>query len=432
MSYSELSREAGSLRKEKQFNEAIPVFEALFAGFQDDCNEFDWWGYAQCLLKLDNYDQTLEISREGLKKFPDSVYLKNTYAWAIYHIHISPEPVTDREIFFKAADAILRFTGPDDRYSPFAITIFSVIDLLELNYDVHVQEILSWISKLNPDRLDRTPFEFTTSEGKQVKIASHFEKYYAVITKALYETEDFDACIAKVDEATTAIARFHNSNEVWIPRHKALAQFRLRRYSESIAGLLALLPRKPEWYIRKEIAEAFEAMGDLPGAFKYAVEAATGSGEPSRKINLYMLLARLYDKKGRPREACLHAAYANLLRQKESWPNDADATALINRLAPNGYEIPDLRQAASGLKKIWEAYGQDIPRIEGKIKNLLSTGKAGFINGTDGKSYYFSVRDFKGENNQITVGCKVSFILVPAFDQVRQQPSVKAADVKPV
>ena len=430
MNYKELSEQAGSLRKAKQLKQALPLFEDLYSNYREQLNTFDWWGYAYCLLHLDRYKEALDISHQGLKKFPESEYLKNTYTWAIYYLHIQPEPVKDRSTFFKAAQAILRYSDAENIYSPFANTIFSVIDLMEQNYDQQVDQILEWVKKLNPSLLDKKSYSFTKPDGKMVEKASHYEKYYAVLVKALYESGNYEECIIRADEAMATITKFHNNYQIWIPRNKALALHKLERHQECVDILGKLFTKKPEWYICADMAVACEAMNDAEKAFKLAIEAVKMSGPAEMKINLYKLLSRLFSSKAQHREALIHVMYVNHIREKKGWTHDEEATALMNELQAHLPAMPGNTDLSKEIRAIWEAHSPRVPRQKGKIKRILPNGNAGFVTGDDRKDYYFSVRDFNGNRNLLVEGFAISFKLAESFDAKKQQASVKAVDIK--
>lgn len=429
MNYGELSREAGNLRKAKDLKKALPIYEKMYTQFHDQLNEFDLWGYAYCLQKLEHYQQALDISHEGLKRFPESVFLKNTYSWAIFYLHIQPEPVNRRDVFFKAARAIMRFSDPANKYSPYTITVFSVIDLLELNYELNADQILEWIHRLDPKHLDKAPFEFVNAKDKTVVNASAFEKYYAILIKALYETGHYETCIVKADEALSEIKHFHNGNEIWIPRNKALSMHALGQHQECVDILSSLVVLKPEWYIRMEMALAYEAMQVWDKAFEFAMAAAGQKSPDGMKVNLYMLLARLFRQRGQHREACLHAAWANQVRIKQDWPEDDDAVEMMRQLDP-GFVTPSPAEMIRELNSIWAAGQPEQARLKGKIKTLFPNGSAGFITSADGKDYFFLLRDFHGRKERLVKDCNVTFVVVEGFDRKKQKPAKNAADIK--
>ncbi len=430
MSYYELSKQAKELRKNKQFADALILYGQLFETCRDNCDEFDWWGYAFCLQKEDKYAETLEISREGLQKYPDSSYLKNTYSWAIYHLHVQPEPVTDRETFFRAAEAIIRFSRPDDKYSPLPITIFSVIDLLELNYDENVNEILNWISNLNPVNLNKMPYSFTSGDGKKIENASDFEKYYAILIKAQQEAGLFTECINNATIALKAIKQFHHGNDVWIRRQRALAYYKTDRFDESLDDFKQVLAKKQDWFLKMELAELYLAMGEFKNSLTAAIDAADDPGVSKMKVNLYLLIAKLFLKLGKSTEAALHAHLVISLRAREGWGDDHEAEEIIDSIS----ELNNLPEDFNTLLKLAEqVWAENLPaaiRTKGVIKIILPNGKSGFIEGDDGEDYYFQTRDVTDKQLNPTAGLKVSFAKTESFDKKKNKPSVKATDIK--
>lgn len=429
-SYNEISREAGSLRKNKQYEEALTLFKQLFEEYKEDCDEFDWWGYSQCLLKLDIYEEALKYSREGLLKYPESAYIKTVYTWSLYHMRIKPEPVNDRDVFFKAANAIVRLSSPDDKYSPLPDTVFKVIDLLELNYDENVQDIFTWLEKLNPEKLSRESFSYTTDEGKQMENASDFERYYAILVKAQQETGRYDECIGSADLIFAELEDFHYGNEVWIRRQRALAYFKTGRFGESLADFKQVLLRKQDWFIKMEMAELYLAMGDEGKALISAVDAAEDPGVSKMKVKLYLFIAKLFMTAGKHYEAVLHARLVISLRAREGWGSDEAAEAIIGQ-TDSKTELPDDSNALLKLAgKVWSENQPVAERFTGVIKNLLPNGKAGFIKGDDGNDYYFQVRDIRDRKMLPIRDMKVSFSKSESFDRMKNKPSVIAIDIK--
>jgi len=431
MSYYELTKQAGELRKAKKYSEALPIYKEALDDYPDECDEYAWWGYSQCLLKLDIYVDALKFSREGLIKFPESTYLKNVYTWSLYHARVKPEPVTDRERFFKAANAIVKLSSADDKYSPLPVTVFSVVDLLELDYDANVHEILHWIAKLDPEKLSRTPFGFTTDEGKKIENASDLEKYYAILAKAQQETGLYQECIASAATAYEQIAEFHHDNELWIRRQRALAYFHLKNYTESVKDYLRVLEQKHDWYLKRELAEVYVAMGEDSKALLMALDAADDPGVSKMKVRLFIIIARLFLKQGKLKETLIHALLVEAMRAQEGWGADNEASELIaqcSSVTGLPHDLPSLRKLAA---QVWVDNQPAVPMLKGIINTMLPHGKAGFIKGDDGADYYFKISDITDRHLQVVAGKKVSFVKTASFDKVHNKPSIIATNVKP-
>jgi tetratricopeptide (TPR) repeat protein len=432
MSYQELSEQAGALRKEKKFEEALPVFEALFEQYRDLCDEFDWWGYAQSLLKLDMYERALQYAREGLLKYKGSPYLTTVYTWSLYHVRVKPERVNDRDLFFNAANAIVRLSAPDNKYSPLPDTVFRVVELLEEEYTPDYPEILTWLRKLDPAALDRQSFSFTNEEGKNIVLASDYEKYHALLVKALQESGDYEGCIFTATFILNEIGNFHYDNDLWIIRQKALALRRLARFDESLGLYLQILIRKHDWFLKMELAELYEEMRAWEKALIAALDAADDPGVNKMKVGLFMLIARVFLTLGKTREALVHARLVIALREKEGWGSDRDAEEMVSAHSADE-TIPEDYGALLNLARIiWAENQPKAPVYKGKISKILPHGRSGFIECEDGNSYYFSVSDFNGGGKEAAVNLGVTFVLVDSYDRAKQKPTVKAAEVKPL
>ena len=430
MNYDELSRTAGNARKASDFRKALPLFEQLFEQYKDSCNQYDWWGYSQSLLKLDIYDRALEVSREGLLKFPEFVLLKTIYSWSLYYVVIQPEPVQDSDAFIKAATEIVSLAPNDSKYTPLVRTVFQVVDYYESDYDHNVQQILDWISKINPGMLDTKSFSYTDKQGRQMELASDLEKYYAVLSKARYEQGLYTDCIVTVNAAMDKILHFHHGNEVWLRRQRALSYYKLQQYQESLTDYQFILNRKQDWFLKKELAEVYLAMGDTEKALLTALDAADDDGDHKMKVNLFSLVARLFLSKGHTKEAAVHAKIVNCIREQEHWPVDQEAERILAECDQEGELTDDFKELSQSATAIWKQFQPEVNRCKGMISNILLRGNAGFIKGDDGGSYYFRTREFNDRNLKPEKGRRVSFIKADSIDPVRNQPSVIATDIR--
>lgn len=432
MSYLELSREAASLRKQKKFSEALPKFELLFENHRDNCGMFDWWGYAQTLLKLDIYDKALEISKTGMEMYPDSPYLTTVYTWSLFHVKIKPDPIPDRYSFFEAAEIIVSLSTPGDKFSPLPDTVFRVVELLEEVYDPDYGEILNWIEKLSPENLDHSSFCFTTSEGREVELASDYEKYHAIRIKALQETGAYEDCIELAESVLAEIQKFHHDNEIWISRQMALALRKSGRLADSLETYRKILLRKKDWFLKMELAELYEEMQDTENALLTALDAADDPGKDLMKVGLYLIIARLFRRSGKNREALIHANLVMRMREEEGWSDSMEALDMINAL-PQTDDMPDnVRDLMKLASEIWVRNLPETPRLKGRITTIMPNGKAGFIKADKGGDHYFSLNDFRGGNVRPATGLEVTFALAESFDRKKQKPSLIAVEVKPI
>jgi len=439
--FQTLKQEADQLRQAKKFSHALPVYKQLWENHRTDCSEWEGWGYAYCLKKLEMYKDVLEISRAVYKMKPDFAHNNNVYAWCIYYTGIKVDKVVDEEKFFKAANGIIKILEQEDKSQKmgndfpcvYTLAVFKVLDYLSDKAIYPADKILEWTGKLNPELLDIQPFSFTTDEGKQRENASPKERYYTMRSKALLEKEMYNECIELSDKALKILTQFHYDNDIWLKRNFALSKAGLKDYDIAIEQLKEILKRKKEWFIQSDIAKILYTQKKYDEALQYSIDAALNIGEVGKKIKLYQLLASVLKVQGKLEEAKKHIELVYLVRQEHNWKIKDNLNSLLKSYNIDTTKLPTLNQLQNELKQIWEKLkfsGQ--PLLEGKIKNILQTGKAGFIESNDKKSYFFSVKEFRGKKELLKQGQRVSFYLEEGFDKKKNQPTKNAVNVKPI
>jgi hypothetical protein len=68
--------------------------------------------------------------------------------------------------------------------------------------------------------------------------------------------------------------------------------------------------------------------------------------------------------------------------------------------------------------------------LKGKIINILSNGKSGFIEAEDAQTYYFSFLNVQARKYEIQAGKSVSFNLETSYDKKKKESSVVAVNVR--
>jgi tetratricopeptide (TPR) repeat protein len=404
-----IRQNASSLKSENDFAGALPLYRTLWEGFQEECNEWDGWRYAFCLKQVKDYKKALEICRQVYPMNRNFEPVKSLYAWCIYYTEIAPEKITDEETFFRAAEAIVKLAKQEDQYSAYTVTVFKVLNHLnkeKSNYPA--DKMLEWTGKLKPELLDNNPFSFNDKEGLQREIASKREQYYMWRTRALLEKGLFDECIRCCQKALT-LTDFHYDNDVWFRWRIALSYEGLGEYQKSLNLQLELLQRKKEWFIQKEIAEQYYRLGEYEKSLAYALDSALNFGDIDKKINTFIVLANVLEKLGKIEEAQLHKDLIEKIKRKDA----------------------NVENEIRNLKPIWDALKySNKESYSGTIKSLLPNGKAGFVETEKGRSYYFSLRDFKANPKKAIVGTKVIFYLTEGFDAKKNKKTLNAVELK--
>jgi tetratricopeptide (TPR) repeat protein len=415
------------LFSDKNFKEALSLCQALWEGYPENCDKWDAWRYAYCLKQLKDYQKALDFCREVYPKYGDFDNIKSVYAWSIYYSEINREKIENEDTFFRAGQGILRLSVQNDIYSPYTLTVFKVLDYLSEKSVYPANKILEWTNKLNPAHLDTKAFAFTDKTGNNREIASQKEQYYMYRSRALLEKGDFEECIRLCKEALSAFDRLHYGNDIWFEWRIALCYEGLGKLDEALQRMNALLLRKNEWFIQKEIAQIYLKQEKYEQSLQYAVDSALCFGDMNKKLRLFRMMTDLLFKLNKPNEAKLHLEYIYRLRQANAYPPDQELLQVISKLKINISPEITMKEFERRITQVWNElkYGNKI-RYSGKIKSLLPNGKAGFVESKNGKSYYFKTNQFKGKPKP---GLRVSFYLEEGFDVKKNRKTMNAVNI---
>ena len=67
--------------------------------------------------------------------------------------------------------------------------------------------------------------------------------------------------------------------------------------------------------------------------------------------------------------------------------------------------------------------------LEGQVKKILPSGRSGFIDATDGKSYFFAFADVRIGRKHLTEGSSVRFTLAKRMDRKKNRLSDNAVEI---
>ena len=341
--FQTIKKQASDFRKDKNYEQALPLYKQLWEEYREDCNEWEGWSYAFCLKHLKDYQKALEVCREVYPLNKEFENIKGVYAWCIYYTEIALKVINDEPKFFKAGEGILKLSKQDDQYSPYTQTVFKILEYLNDKAIYPTDKILEWTDKLNFEILDNTPFSFTDNEGKTRELAPKKEQYFMWRTKALLEKCLFDECIELSQKALDTFENFHYSNDIWFARRISLSYKGLGQPETALEQLKSLLKRKNEWFIHKEIAEIYFEQGNKEQALKFAINSALSFGDADKKLNLYKLLSEILISNNQNEEAKKHVEFMYQIRKAHEWKIDNDLQNLINKFEIDTTKIVNLR-----------------------------------------------------------------------------------------
>jgi hypothetical protein len=136
--------------------------------------------------------------------------------------------------------------------------------------------------------------------------------------------------------------------------------------------------------------------------------------------------------------AAQHAALVGAIRRREGWSIPAELTRLetdirdglhrVNQAWP--VDTDDVATLVQFCREQWlVAVYAGLPRKRGTIESLPPDQAHGWIKGADGERVFVLQKDLPPTARQ--AGIVIDFALEPSWDRKRQQPSVRAVDIRP-
>lgn len=422
--------EANALTKNQEYSRAIVLYEDVLKEDGSTLTGWDARNYANALRKSGNPSDAISFVKSCADQLSTNQLLKNELAWALYDKYLKGSIRKDQQCI-AAAQEIIDISSPNDQYSPAKMTIFKMIKLFEDLPTPRNDEIFEWLGYLDENNLSGVESQYTSSDGTPRTGASELEKFYVAKTESLLQLGKYAECLHNIDTAQQRITKFHYDQDIWMERRKAKCLLKMEKVQEAEMILNDILARKKEWFIYKEIAEIYASAGKTGDALKYAVDGALAFGDPDKKIHLYEFMAELLRKCGDEASAKQHIELAAAVRIEKDW---SISKAFEDIMASYGINLKDIDPLGAVLKKLkpfWERQkflGK--PLMQGRIKSILPNGRAGFIETSDRKSYYFKMASFRGSPKLAQPGMVVEFFLEEGYDAKKNCKSMNAINVK--
>lgn len=421
INFQVISAEAEKLRKNKQYEEALPMYKQVWeSGWQQD-REWTGWGYAFCLRKLGRSEEALEICREVYRLKPEMDHNRSLYAWCVFdtELKIDNSAIKENEQkFLKAADAILKLIPEASIYSPRTTAVFRVIDYLtEARVNFPAEQVLEWLDKLDPDELSKECRSGPGKDGKQVEYASDVEKWYSSKAKALDKLERYQESKQVSLKALETVKKCHHDNDIWFNYRIAVADKHLGLLDEAQARLEKVHQKKKDYFVDLEMAEIAHAQNRLSDAIKFACSAALAPGQTDLgfRWKVYLLLTQLLKEKGELALAKEHALLVWKIRTEQGWKIPTEVENLVRELAVDLTDERSARKIEKGLQEAWKKTRfEDRKKVRGQIIKIIKEGKSGFIKGEDGEEYHYNSRELRGDHELFDYGIEVEFYCEPA------------------
>lgn len=427
--FTTLRQQAATFRAKKQFQEALPLYRQIWSNHREECGESEAWGYAFCLLRLRLDEEALKCCRESYPQWPNSEPLNDRYAWAIYRTTIKNKEA-DETALLKAARAILQLCKPGP-YTPYALTVLRMMELLAKQANYNAKAILAWAEKIQPEALDNKSFSFKMDDGKERPIASLRERYYAVYLRALLKTERYEDCIQTAEKAIVDIPKFHYNNDLWFRRLAAKSHLALGQTQQARHLYEFILTRNRAWFLLNELAQIQFDSKQFTTALSLAVESALAPEETQKKVKSLQLLGQWLLDANLREEARQHLAIVCKIRLAHNWQFSEGLVLLAEKLEVNLDTPETYQQLYQQMRPLWTTLAFEFGESQkGKIITLFPNRKGGFLRGKDGRTCFFSAAAFRSEKRLMQIGQEVEFITATGFDAKKRQESTIAIHIR--
>ena len=469
----DFSRQIADLKKEKRYSEALSHFKENKANFSKEQlsnNEYVVSDIISCLRYTNQFDAGFQFLKIYDIKIDDSQKerILTAYGWLLWSKYKAENENTsnfddetqffdededdfqDQNFHYDKNELIERIEmlipillGLNSDFSKTVVSnLFSIVLKSEKKKPAPNWKVVNdFCSQIDPTLLS-TDCSTIQVERKgriqDMELASDFENWYAYKTKALMKLGEWQECFDTSKEALEKIENFHYSNDVWFSRRVALSKKNLGNTEDTIEELEAILKRKREWFIQKELAELYFEKDDLDTAFKMAIDAINNFGPLEFKVDLLFLIAKILNKQGKSDLAFKHLSLSKLVRQDEEWKIPQKLFDELNQFDQNEIPLNELKSLKSELKKYWNGFNKidnrkkiskhsnNSENLQGEIIKILhdnERGKDGFIK-SDNIEFYFSASSNWHLTSELTVGNKVLFTITPSRDHKRRQARI--------
>ncbi|MDR0912187.1 MAG: hypothetical protein LBM96_06260 [Methanobrevibacter sp.] len=384
-----------------------------------------------------NYVEAIKLYKELFEKYPDEIdtWDKVYYSWSLYYNNIKPaKDVTIAE----DVELITELTSQSDNSAEdsacvYTLSVFKMLKVLKNSkIPTKWKDILYWSGKLNSDYLSNNTFKYTDYEGNKRETPSRKEEFYLLTTRALYESGEYYEAIRLSQEALEKIKEFRFNNDLWIKRTIALSFYAVGTYKTTIKYLKEVLKTKTDWYIKKELAEAYYKTGEINDALALAVDSALQYGTIDYKYQLYDFIAEMLRDKGLDSEAKLHNKLSYQIRVKNNWDIDDEELENLKSLDIDTTEVLDPIPLEQSLRVLWEDLKYESQeQLHGTITKILANGKSGFVTKKfSSENYYFNFYSYKGDPIEIRDGLPVSFYLEEGYNKKKKEKNWVAVNIK--
>lgn len=427
----EMSKEANDLRKKREFEKALPLYQELS---KDDSDSYSAAGLLRCLRELRLFNQALPLCIPTNPKHLTLDWYRNEVIWTLIQGRLreldESAPVDE---VVSAAELILALE-PKGTVAKWAI-VRRVLKAAKLRNKWDI--VSKWIERVNPDELSTTPMKDDRSrDGWSEQSIWHNYRIRSEI-----EIGDRQQAIVA---AQRAIGLFPQQAK-FFKRLEALGNFRLGRLVEAELLYRKLIGGRSDWWILNEHAHVLRDLGKHQEALALTCKAALSNKKLELLVSLFSDIGFLCHKTELKQDARNHLLLCKYIREEQGW---SIPQAVSSGIAALDRELLDLAGPESRdgalveCQKFWRRtvgaqYDSREPSLKSRgvkrmLKGRLKMGPSErpycFLLSETRESYFCRKSDLP---ESATDGAMLQFDAMPSFDKKKNQESWKAINVRP-
>lgn len=380
---------------------ALSLYQKLWDTYP---SEFTHWD-AFYLLKLYKSSSDCDIKKAtALAEKFSLTMVRNMFGWVVLEhcfTNKTRDEILKNEKFIQD---LLKYSPQknlrtDNRYPcPLTISVFKVCDTYNED-SFNALKTSQLLSCLNSEFLSVTPTKITTQKVGEVELASDFEKYLALKSKALLKLCEYDKCKETCKEGLSNIEKFHYNNDFWFKLRLALCEDKLGNKSTAEVIFFELLSESKgnaKWFIHSSLSEFYFEQCEYEKAWSYAVGAALNGNEPQYMIGVYLLQARILYKLNRTIEGRILAELLAAIFKNQNWSQKQPYKKLFDFYNIEISSVGSLKEIYADAIKFWQSERyKNMQFQEGVIISLHKNKKGGKLRSKSGVVFSFFKKDFK-------------------------------------
>ncbi len=442
----ELQQVIQQFLREKQYESALSYFKEHkneYSKQEIASNIYLTANILQCLRltkswkAAESYLKIYEIEING----STSERIVTSKALLLYDWYKSPDKnPEDEKIIVEKIIRILPILG--NQKSEFSQNLYNTLIFKVLKTETKKNQpdwnlINRFCETVNPVLLNKKPYSITierNGKNRESELASLYEEWYAQYSKALFNTGNFEKCIAISEEALNEIGKMHYSNEIWFARRIAQCYKVLGEMEMAIAGFEKLLQKKNDWFLLAETAYLYLQKKENDKALNLMLNAMAGHGDINYKVELIEQLGNLYHELNQSELALDHWKLAYSIRKTAGWAISSGlagkAGTAHGNFDPETHKQTLMRKLQSVWKPASSLSGRE-NRLTGTIIRISKPKENGndvIIKGENNKDYYAFIKTSDELYPNLKTGLKVGFFI----RQLPGKPLDKAVKIKEI